>query len=104
MVQAFVAEHPWLAFLAHEPAVRSNTSVCLKFTDERITDGAGFAKAVVKRLEAEDAAYDVGSYRDAPPGLRIWCGGTVETEDVRALMPWIEWAYQTEVAALSQTA
>ena len=95
---------PWLAFWPSEPAVRSNTSVCLKFTDERITDGAAFAKAVVKRLEAEDAAYDVGSYRDAPPGLRIWCGGTVETADVTALMPWIEWAYQTEIAALSETA
>ncbi|MGI3212272.1 phosphoserine transaminase [Roseovarius tibetensis] len=104
VVQSFVAEHPWLAFLAHEPAIRSNTSVCLKFTDDRITDGAAFAKAVVKRLEAEDAAYDVGSYRDAPPGLRIWCGGTVETADVTALMPWIEWAYQTEIAALSETA
>ena len=104
VVQAFVAEHPWLAFLASEPAVRSNTSVCLKFTDERITDGAAFAKAVVKRLEVEDAAYDVGSYRDAPPGLRIWCGGTVETSDVTALMPWIEWAYQTEIAALTETA
>jgi len=103
VVQTFVAEHPWLAFLAHEPAIRSNTSVCLKFTDDRITDGAAFAKAVVKRLEAEDAAYDVGSYRDAPPGLRIWCGGTVETADVAALMPWIEWAYEAEIAALTGT-
>lgn len=103
-VQAFVAGHPWLAFLAQEPAVRSNTSVCLKFTDERISDGAGFAKAVAKRLEAEGVAYDIGAYRDAPPGLRIWCGGTVETADVAALMPWIEWAFEVEIAALSETA
>src|SRR6056297_2942958 len=103
-VQAFVAGHPWLAFLAQEPAIRSNTSVCLKFTDERISDGAGFAKAVAKRLEAEGVAYDIGAYRDAPPGLRIWCGGTVETADVAALMPWIEWAFEAEIAALSETA
>jgi len=103
-VQAFVAGHPWLAFLAQEPAIRSNTSVCLKFTDDRISDGAAFAKAVAKRLEAEGVAYDIGAYRDAPPGLRIWCGGTVETADVAALMPWIEWAFEAEIAALSETA
>jgi phosphoserine aminotransferase len=103
-VQAFVAGHPWLAFLAQEPAIRSNTSVCLKFTDDRITDGAAFAKAVAKRLEAEGVAYDIGAYRDAPPGLRIWCGGTVETADVAALMPWIEWAFDAEIAALSESA
>ena len=103
-VQTFVAGHPWLAFLAQEPAIRSNTSVCLKFTDDRISDGAGFAKAVAKRLEAEGVAYDIGAYRDAPPGLRIWCGGTVETSDVAALMPWIEWAFEAEIAALSEAA
>ncbi|MEQ8899038.1 MAG: phosphoserine transaminase [Roseovarius sp.] len=103
-VQAFVVENDWIAFLAEEPAVRSNTSVCLKFTDERIRDGAGFAKAVAKRLEAEEVAYDISSYRDAPAGLRIWCGGTVETSDVTALMPWIKWAYEAEIAALSETA
>jgi len=103
-VQAFVADHDWLAFLAADPAVRSNTSVCLKFTDDRISDGAAFAKAVVNRLDAEGVAHDIGAYRDAPPGLRIWCGGTVETTDVAALMPWIEWAYQAEIAAFSETA
>ncbi|GAW34532.1 phosphoserine aminotransferase [Roseovarius sp. A-2] len=103
-VQAFVAGHRWLTFLAQEPAIRSNTSVCLKFTDDRITDGAAFAKAVAKRLEAEGVAYDIGAYRDAPPGLRIWCGGTVEAADVAALMPWIEWAFEAEIAALSETA
>ncbi|WP_422030186.1 phosphoserine transaminase [Roseovarius sp.] len=103
-VQSFVAENDWISFLAKEPAIRSNTSVCLKFTDDRIKDGAGFAKAVAKRLEAEEVAFDIGSYRDAPAGLRIWCGGTVETSDVSALMPWIKWAYEAEIAALSETA
>jgi len=103
-VQGFVAENDWIAFLAEDAATRSNTSVCLKFTDERISDGAGFAKAVAKRLEAERVAFDIGAYRDAPPGLRIWCGGTVETADVSALLPWIKWAYEAEIAALSQAA
>ena len=103
-VQSFVAENDWIAFLAKDPAIRSNTSVCLKFTDDRIKDGAGFAKAVAKRLEAEEVAFDIGSYRDAPAGLRIWCGGTVETSDVVALMPWIKWAFEAEIEALSETA
>ena len=103
-VQTFVAENDWIAFLADDPAVRSNTSVCLKFTDDRISDGAAFAKAVAKRLETEEVAFDIGAYRDAPPGLRIWCGGTVETSDVAALMPWIEWAFEAEIAALAEAA
>ena len=103
-VQSFVAENDWIAFLAKDPAIRSNTSVCLKFTDDRIKDGAGFAKAVAKRLEAEEVAFDIGSYRDAPAGLRIWCGGTVETSDAVALMPWIKWAFEAEIEALSETA
>lgn len=98
-IEDFVAKHDWLAFLAADPAIRSNTSVCLTFADTRITDGADFAKAVAKRLETAGVAYDIGAYRDAPPGLRIWCGGTVETADVAALMPWIEWAYRSEIAA-----
>ncbi len=102
-VADFVGTHEWVEFLAKDPATASNTSVCLKFTDDRISDGAAFAKAVAKRLEAEGVAYDVGAYRDAPPGLRIWCGGTVETSDVAALMPWIEWAFNAEIAALSET-
>ena len=100
VIDDFVAEHDWIANLAEDRATRSNTSVCLKFTDPGISDGAAFAKAVAKRLEAEGVAYDVGAYRDAPPGLRIWCGGTVETSDIQALMPWIEWAYHAERAAL----
>ncbi|MEO1140252.1 MAG: phosphoserine transaminase [Pseudomonadota bacterium] len=100
-VADFVEMHGWIDFLAHNPATVSNTSVCLKFTDAHITDGASFAKGIAKRLEAEGVAFDIGSYRDAPPGLRIWCGGTVETSDVMALMPWIEWAFEAELAALS---
>ena len=95
----FVDAHDWIDFLATDPATRSNTSVCLKFTDDRIEDGAAFAKAVAKRLEAEGAALDIGAYRDAPPGLRIWCGGTVETADIEAMLPWLEWAFETEINA-----
>ncbi len=95
----FIAGRDWIANLAVDPATASCTSVCLKFTDPRIADGAAFAKAVAKRLEKAGVAYDAGAYRDAPPGLRIWCGATVETADVAALMPWIEWAYQAEIAA-----
>jgi phosphoserine aminotransferase len=100
----FCAARDWIANLAEDPATASTTSVCVKFTDPRITDGAAFAKAVAKRLEKEGVALDVGAYRDAPPGLRIWCGSTVEQADVAVLMPWIEWAYQAEIAALAQAA
>ena len=95
----FCESRDWIANLATDPATRSNTSVCLKFTDARITDGAAFAKAVAKRLEAEGVALDVGAYRDAPAGLRIWCGATVETSDIEALLPWIDWAFQDALAA-----
>jgi len=100
----FVAAKPWIENLAVQPANASTTSVCVKFNDPRISDGATFAKAVAKRLEKEGVALDIGAYRDAPPGLRIWCGSTVETADVAALMPWIEWAFEAEIAALSQAA
>jgi phosphoserine aminotransferase len=99
-VHDFVAAHDWIANLAEDPATWSNTSVCLKFTDARIQDGASFAKAVAKRLETAGVALDIGAYRDAPAGLRIWCGGTVETSDVEALMPWIEWAFEAEIAQI----
>lgn len=98
----FCASHDWIANLAHDPATMSNTSVCLKFTDARIADGASFAKAIAKRLETAVVAFDIGAYRDAPPGLRIWCGATVETSDLQALMPWLEWAFAAEIAALSE--
>ena len=95
----FCAANPWIANLAEDPATASTTSVCLKFTDPRIKDGAAFAKAVAKRIEKAGAGFDMGAYRDAPPGLRIWCGSTVETADVAALLPWIAYAFQAEIAA-----
>ncbi|WP_372573457.1 phosphoserine transaminase [Ruegeria jejuensis] len=103
-VHTFCDQNDWIANLAEDAATQSNTSVCLKFTDDRITDGATFAKAVAKRLEAENIALDIGAYRDAPAGLRIWCGGTVETSDIEAMLPWLEWAYQAELAAQSEAA
>ena len=98
----FCDAREWIANLANDPATRSNTSVCLKFTDPRITDGAAFAKAVSKRLDFEGVAFDIGAYRDAPAGLRIWCGATIEASDLEALMPWIDWAFEAEIAAQSQ--
>ena len=104
VIHDFVASHDRIANLAEDPTMASTTSVCLKFTDPRITDGAAFAKAVAKRLEKEGVALDIGAYRDAPPGLRIWCGSTVEAADVAALMPWLEWAFEAEIAALAAAA
>ena len=104
VVHDFCAANPWIANLAEDTATASTTSVCLKFTDPRITDGEAFAKAVAKRIEKAGAGFDLGAYRDAPPGLRIWCGSTVETADVQALMPWIAYAFHAEIAALAQTA
>ncbi|MFL6780176.1 MAG: phosphoserine transaminase [Sphingomicrobium sp.] len=85
----------WIEHLATDPAIRSNTSVCLQFSD-RSDEGTnrGRQKAIAKLLEAEDAAYDIGAYRDAPPGLRIWCGATVDTSDIEALGPWLDWAWE----------
>jgi len=103
-IRSFVAARDWIANLAEDPATESTTSVCLKFTDVRIRDGAAFAKAVAKRLEAEGVALDIGAYRDAPPGLRIWCGSTVETADIEALLPWIDWAFAAEIAAQDKAA
>ena len=88
VIAEFVAAHDWIDFLAKDPATRSNTSVCLS-----VELPADRVSAMVKRLEAEGVAYDIGSYKDAPAGLRIWCGATVEASDLRALMPWLEWAY-----------
>ena len=86
-VAAFVEDRPWIDFLAQDPLTRSNTSVCLTLAEpER-------AKPMVKLLADEGVAFDIGAYRDAPPGLRIWCGATVEPDDVARLLPWIEWAY-----------
>ena len=101
----WVARTPWVAFLAADPATRSNTSVCLKVVDPRVAAlpaeaQADFAKTLASLLEKEGAALDVGGYRDAPPGLRIWCGATVETADVAALVPWLDWAFETAAAGL----
>ncbi len=104
VVWDFCAANPWLQNLAEVPEIASTTSVCLKFADARIRDGEAFAKAVAKRLEKAGVAYDVGAYRDAPAGLRIWCGSTVETADVAALMPWIAHAFEAEIAAQAQAA
>ncbi|MDO5606501.1 MAG: phosphoserine transaminase [Paracoccus sp. (in: a-proteobacteria)] len=95
----FCATRDWIANLAVDPATASTTSVCLRFTDARIKDGAAFAKAVAKRLESEGVGLDLGAYRDAPAGLRIWCGSTIEQADVAALLPWIEWAFNAEITA-----
>jgi len=85
----------WIEHLAKDPAIRSNTSVCLQFAERTdIEANKARQKAMVKMLEAEDAAYDVGAYRDAPPGLRVWCGATVDTADVEALGPWLDWAWE----------
>jgi phosphoserine aminotransferase len=98
-ISDFCATRDWIANLAVDPAIASTTSVCLKFTDDRIKDGAAFAKAVAKRLEKENVALDAGAYRDAPAGLRIWCGSTIETADVEAMLPWLEWAFHAEIEA-----
>jgi phosphoserine aminotransferase len=100
---------PWIDFLAEDPATRSNTGVCLKFVDPRVAGlpapaQAEFAKKVSDLLEKEGVGLDAASYRDAPPGLRIWCGGAVETSDVEALMPWIDWAFATVAEELLQAA
>ena len=102
----WVARTPWIDFLARDPATRSNTSVCLKVVDPAITGLSGeaqaaFAKALASVLEKEKVAFDIGGYRDAPPGLRIWCGATVETADVTALTHWLDWAYAGEKAKLA---
>jgi len=100
---------PWVDFLAADPAIRSNTSVCLKVADPAVTslsadEQAKFAKALSGVVEKEGAGYDLGYYRDAPPGLRIWCGATVETADVEALLPWLDWAFAQSKAALPKAA
>ncbi len=88
VIEEFVATREWIGFLAQKEETRSNTSVCLSLDLD-----ADKVKQVVKLLDEEGVAYDIGAYRDAPAGLRIWCGATVETKDVELLMPWIEWAY-----------
>ncbi len=106
VLEDWAAKTPWIDFLAEDPATRSNTSVCLKVVDPAVTalsaDGqADFAKRLAGLLEKEGAALDIGGYRDAPPGLRIWCGATVDTDDLMALTPWLDWAFASVLAELS---
>lgn len=105
VIADWVAKSDWAAFLAKNENERSNTSVCLVISDPEVAalsedDQAGFAKRLVARLDKEAVAYDIGAYRDAPTGLRIWCGSTVETSDVAALTQWLDWAFAQEKAAL----
>jgi phosphoserine aminotransferase len=104
-IAAWVDRTPWVDFLAADPATRSNTSVCLKVVDPAVTalpaaGQADFAKKLASVLEKETVALDVGGYRDAPPGLRIWCGATVDTDDLEALTPWLDWAFAQVSAEL----
>ena len=97
-IEGWVEESDWAGFLAAEPATRSCTSVCLKITDPAVAAlpedrQAAFAKRMVALLDGEGVAYDIGAYRDAPPGLRVWTGATVEQDDVKALLPWLDWAF-----------
>jgi len=105
VLEAWTQRAPWAAFLAADPETRSNTSVCLKVIDSRVTGlsddaQADFAKKLASVLEKEGVALDIGGYRDAPPGLRIWSGATVDTSDVEALTPWLDWAFATVAAEL----
>jgi len=103
------AKTPWIDFLARDPAIRSNTSVCMKVVDPAITAlpaeaQADFAKKLVAAVEKEGAGYDLGAYRDAPAGLRIWCGATVEASDVAILTQWLDWAFAETKASLAKAA
>jgi phosphoserine aminotransferase len=109
LVADWVAPSAWVGFLAQDPATRSNTSVCLALVDPAVTAlapdaQAAFAKGIASGLEAEGVAFDIAAYRDAPPGLRIWCGATVEASDIAALLPWLDWAYAAAKAGLRKAA
>jgi phosphoserine aminotransferase len=109
LIGDWVARTDWVEFLARDPVTRSNTSVCLIITDPAVSalgaDAlAGFAKNLAALLEAEGAAFDIGAYRDAPPGLRIWCGATVERDNIEALLPWLDWAFAATKANIRKAA
>jgi phosphoserine aminotransferase len=109
VIADWVARTAWIDFLTRDPALRSNTSVCLKVVDPAVTRLPGeaqatFVKGIAAALEKEGVAYDIAAYRDAPPGLRIWCGSTVERTDVEALTLWLDWAYATAKVALATAA
>ncbi|MBB6308618.1 phosphoserine transaminase [Xanthobacter tagetidis] len=108
-IAQWVYRTPWVDFLAKDPVTRSNTSVCLTVVDPDVTAlpadaQAAFAKAIASGLEKGGIAYDIGAYRDAPPGLRIWCGATVERFDVEALTHWLDWAFNEAKSALPKAA
>lgn len=105
VLDKFVKKTPWIEFLAKDPATRSNTSVCFKIVDPAVVKldadkQAAFAKAIVNRLEKAGVAHDIGAYRDAPSGLRIWAGATIEARDLQALTEWLDWAFKAEKADL----
>jgi phosphoserine aminotransferase len=109
VIADWVARAKWIDFLAGDPAIRSNTSVCLKVVDPTVTRlpadaQAAFIKGIAATLEKEGIAYDIDAYRDAPPGLRIWCGSTIERADLEALTLWLDWAYAKAKDALAQAA
>jgi phosphoserine aminotransferase len=109
VIADWVADTPWVDFLARQPANRSNTSVCLKIVDPAVAAlsaeaQVSFVKSLAAVLEKERVAYDVAGHRDAPAGLRIWCGATVETSDVEALTPWLDWAFGQTRDALPKAA
>jgi len=109
VIADWVRRAKWIDFLARDPAIRSNTSVCLKVVDPAVRSlapdaQAAFVKGIAAALEKEGVAYDIDAYRDAPPGLRIWCGSTVERTDVEALTLWLDWAYAKAKDALAQAA
>jgi len=109
VITDWVARAPWIAFLANDPAIRSNTSVCLKVVDPAVLKlapeaQAKFIKGIAAALEKEGVAYDIDAYRDAPSGLRIWCGATIARADVEALTLWLDWAYAQAKDALAKAA
>jgi phosphoserine aminotransferase len=108
-VADWVAKTDWVDFLAADPATRSTTSLCLKIVDPRVTAlpleaQASIAGTIAKLLDKDGVAHDIGSYRDAPPGLRLWCGATVETTDLVALLPWLDWAFDSVIASQPEAA
>jgi phosphoserine aminotransferase len=109
VISEWVSRANWIDFLASDPAIRSNTSVCLKVVDPAITRLApdaqeAFVKSIAAALDKEGVAFDIDAYRDAPPGLRIWCGSTVERADVEALTLWLDWGYAAAKDALAKAA
>jgi phosphoserine aminotransferase len=109
VIAAWVGRTKWIDFLARDPAIRTNTSVCLKVVDPAVSRlaadaQAAFVKGIAAALEKEGVAYDIDAYRDAPPGLRIWCGSTVERADIEALTLWLDWAYAKARDALAEAA